>query len=217
MSGLIITISLFLSYLIYERFRLNKYISEIPLRIAVTGTRGKTAVVLMLASVFREEGRSVLAKTTGSTAQFVMPDGKANDIPSRGSPSILEQKRVLKKAYELRAEILVAEIMSIHPENHYTESQQILRPNIVVITNTRADHPEAWGSSSSAVSNVLLQDIPENCIVFIPESESSDLIRDTVKRRNGKLFETPASIPTDNAGMDTNSGGRFFPANTDLV
>ena len=54
------------AYLVLERIRLDRYRSAIPLTIAVTGTRGKTSVTRMLASVLRESGRRVLAKTTGS-------------------------------------------------------------------------------------------------------------------------------------------------------
>ena len=55
-------------FLTFERLLLEQRLRKIPLRISVTGTRGKSAVVRMLASVLREDGRRVVAKTTGAQA-----------------------------------------------------------------------------------------------------------------------------------------------------
>ena len=105
----------FVVILAYERVELNRLRRAIPLVIAVTGTRGKTGVVRLLASVLRESGKKVLAKTTGSRAQYVYPDGSIHDVPRRGIVSILEQKKTLRKAVSLGVDCLVVEIMSVHP------------------------------------------------------------------------------------------------------
>jgi hypothetical protein len=52
-----------LALLIVERLRLDRSRENIPLVIAVTGTRGKSTVTRMLASVLRCNGQHVLAKT----------------------------------------------------------------------------------------------------------------------------------------------------------
>jgi poly-gamma-glutamate synthase PgsB/CapB len=123
----------------------------------------------MLASVLREAGDTVLAKTTGSQAQFVLPDGTVQDVPRRGIVSILEQKKVLRKAVELRANCLVVEIMSIRPESHFVESQQILKPDIVLVTNVRRDHTEAMGETETEIASVLRLDLPSAASVYVPE------------------------------------------------
>ena len=123
---LLITISVFVLYLVYERAVLDRLRKSIPLVITVTGTRGKSTVVGQLASILRESGRVVRAKSTGSQAQFVLPDGTVERVARRGMVSILEQKKALKKAVTLKADSLVVEIMSIRPENHFIESQRIL-------------------------------------------------------------------------------------------
>lgn len=137
--------------------------------IAVTGTRGKSSVVRMLASVLREHGRKVLAKTTGSQAQLVFPDGSIQDIPRRGLVSILEQKKTLNAGAELRVDCVVVEIMSIRPENHTVESQQILKPDIVVVTNVRRDHVEAMGETETEIAGVFHRDFPPGSSVYVPE------------------------------------------------
>ncbi len=123
----------------------------------------------MLASVLRESGRRVLAKTTGSEAQLVLPDGTIEDLPRRGLVSILEQKKILKRGAGLRVDCLVVEIMSICAENHVVESQQILKPAIVVVTNIRRDHVEAMGETEPSIAGVIRTDFPRGCSVYVPE------------------------------------------------
>jgi len=166
---LLFLLTLFLIFLAYERVVLNRLRRSIPVVIAVTGTRGKSSVVRMLASVLRENGRTVLAKTTGSQAQMVLPDGSVQDIPRRGIVSILEQKKILNSAAALKVDCVVVEIMSIRPENHIVESQQILKPDIVVVTNVRRDHVEAMGETEQEIASVFQRDFPPGSSVYVPE------------------------------------------------
>ena len=169
MTVLAITLVGFFLCLLYERITLNRLRSSIPLVICVTGTRGKSSVVRLIASVLRESGRRVLAKTTGSQAQYVMPDGSILDVPRRGGVSILEQKKALRKAASLRVECFVVEVMSVQRENHAVESQKILKPDVVLLTNVRPDHIDAMGETEADVANVLALDLIPGSKVFLPE------------------------------------------------
>jgi poly-gamma-glutamate synthase PgsB/CapB len=185
---LLFSLTFFLLFLAYERVVLNKLRRSIPMVIAVTGTRGKSSVVRMLASVLRESGRRVLAKTTGSQAQLVLPDGTIQDIPRRGIVSILEQKKVLHAAAEFHVDCIVVEIMSIRAENHLVESQQILKPDIVVVTNVRRDHVEAMGETEQEIATVLRNDFTPGCTVYVPEEYAPLLVssqprNETIKMR----------------------------------
>lgn len=124
----------------------------------------------MIASVLRESGRTVVAKTTGSAARLIFPDGTETDFPRRGLPNILEQKRLVKKAVSLGADCLVAELMSIHPENHRIEACHLLQPSIVVVTNVRRDHTEAMGKTEEEIAKVLMLAIPPAATAFIPRA-----------------------------------------------
>lgn len=134
--------------------------------VAVTGTRGKSSVARALGSVLRANGRRVLVKTTGTQAQFVLPDGSIEEVSRRGPPTILEQKSVLRKAAQCGAEVLVVEIMSIEPENHVIESQRILRPDVVAITNVRPDHTGAMGSTVEDIAQTIALVMVPGCRVF---------------------------------------------------
>ncbi len=185
---LILTTLIFLSYLIIERIFLERRLKAIALRISVTGTRGKTTLVRMVAAMLRANGWQVLAKTTGSEAKYILPDGSEQDIPRRGLPSILEQKQLLKKAVQLRANCIVAEIMSIHPENHFVESLQLLRPNIVLLTNIRLDHTDAMGQTTHEIARVFCLDLPTGSRLFIPESELRTPIIEISQREGIELM-----------------------------
>ena len=214
---LLITLSVFVLYLVYERVILDRLRKSIPLVIGVTGTRGKSTVVRLLASILRESGKMVLAKSTGSQAQYILPDGTVESVARRGVVSILEQKKALKKATVLKVDCLVVEIMSIRPENHFIESQRILKPNVVVLTNVRRDHTEAMGEREEDIAKVLQLDFPEGAEVYVPQEHRKYLDPKTFPARSLHLTavpRTPVLSPTD---PDSSLLRNEFSENLDLV
>lgn len=180
---------LFLFYLIIESMVLTKRRESIPLRITVTGIRGKTSVVRLLTSVLRQEGKTVVAKTTGAKPCLLRSDGTEEILKRKGSPSILEQKKLIKTACKEHAQVIVSEIMSIHAENHYIESQRLLKPHMVVLTNIRLDHTEALGNTKEDISRVFCFDIPEKATVFIPENEKNPEFLHCIHQKNCKYIK----------------------------
>jgi gamma-polyglutamate synthase len=189
----------------------------IPLVITVTGTRGKSTVVRMLASIFRENGKVVLAKSTGSQAQYVLPDATVENVARRGIVSILEQKKALRKAAMLKVDCLVAEVMSIRPESHFVESQQILKPNIVVLTNVRRDHTEAMGEKEDDIAGVLQLDFPQGAEVYVPQEYKKYLDLKSPQTRSIHLTVVPPTPEPSAADPDSPSLGNEFSENLDLV
>jgi gamma-polyglutamate synthase len=217
LATLFIILVIFLLYLIIERIVLDHYNKSIPLIITVTGTRGKSSVVRMLASVLRENGKVVLAKTTGSAAKYIMPDASEVDVPRNRLISIIEQKNLIKKAAKIGAECVVAEIMSIHPENHFIESQQILKPNIVVITNTRKDHTETMGETTEKIASILSLDITNNSTCFIPQNENRSIFTAAVRNMKGSLVQVTNGISSAIQNKSQQMLNREFVENLDLV
>lgn len=202
-----------LAHLAVERILLGRYRRAVPLRIAVTGTRGKTTVTRLLASVLRESGRRVLAKSTGSEAAYVLPDGSEESIRRRGVASIIEQKRLLRRAARLRADTVVAEVMSIHPENHGVEAEKLLVPHIVLATNFRVDHVEAQGGTPADVAAVLALDVPPGARAFVPDAEWRPEFAAGVRSRGGSVERVSTGVAALAASED--HGG--FGGNVDLV
>jgi poly-gamma-glutamate synthase PgsB/CapB len=163
----------FLSYLVLERLRLGRDRRRIPLRIAVTGTRGKSGVTRLIAAGLRESGAGVMAKTTGARPALILPDGTEEEIPRPGrNPSIREQVRVVRRAAAMKADALVAEMMSIGGECLFTESRRIVRPGILALTNVRLDHLDAMGAGKEDIARTLTAAFPEGAVIFIPNEES---------------------------------------------
>jgi poly-gamma-glutamate synthase PgsB/CapB len=181
--------AILLAALAAERVRLDRSRRAVALRIAVTGTRGKTTVARLLASVLREDGRTVLAKTTGSEPCLVLPDGSVERVRRRGPASILEQKALLHRAARLRTDVVVAEVMSIHAENQQVEGRRILVPQLVLATNFHPDHTEAQGSTPEEVGAVLALAVPAGATVLAPEGRCPASFRDAVAAVGATLVE----------------------------
>lgn len=199
--------ALWLAHLVVERVRLGRDRRAVPLRIAVTGTRGKTTVTRRLAAVLAQDGRSVLAKTTGSEAAYLLPDGSIQEIPRLGAPSIIEQKRLLRQGAKLGVDVVIAEVMSLHAENHKVEVGQILQPHLVLVTNFRVDHTEAQGNTRAEVASILALDVPPRAKAFVPEAEWEEVFGELVTGRGGEVVKVPSGesrAPEGYAGFGTN-------------
>jgi poly-gamma-glutamate synthase PgsB/CapB len=212
---LIACLAAFLLFLTGERIALDRARRHIPIRIAVTGTRGKSGVARMLASVLRESGRKVIAKTTGSESVIVFPDGTEQKACRRGPASIREQIGLVRTASRAGADCLVAEVMSLQPENHFSESRQILQPTLVAITNARLDHTETMGATVEEIASVLALDITPGSSVFIPGMSLLAPITEAANSRGAGLFPIPAGEGARFYGVP--GQGLEFPENIDLV
>lgn len=164
---------------------------SVPLRIGITGTRGKSSVTRLIAAILREAGFRVLAKTTGSKPVLIFPDAEEKEISRRGAPSVLEGKKILKRASNLQVQALVSELMSISPECGFVESRQMIKPQILVITNVRLDHLAQMGSSRESVARSLASSIPQNATIFIPEEEFFPVFEQTASKLNSKVIQVP--------------------------
>ena len=210
-SVLLILAAAWLGFLVVERILLGRHRAAIPLRIAVTGTRGKTTVTRLLAGVLRESGQRVLAKSTGSEAAYVLPDGSLQPLRRRGVPSIIEQKRLLRVGASLGVDAVVAEIMSVHRENHLVEAREILHPHLVLATNFRVDHMDALGTTREAVARTLALDVPPGAQALVPAEEWEAAFQEEVGKGGGVV----KSIPSGEAPSAGAWGA--FGSNLDLV
>lgn len=128
-----------------------------------------------------------MAKTTGTLPILISPDGQETEIKRRGNPSILEGKKILKIAAKSRVKALVAEIMSIQPEYSFAESVQMIKPNILVITNVRLDHLSQMGSTKMEIARSLAACIPPHCTVFVLQEEFFPSFQDAAEKLKSKI------------------------------
>ncbi len=144
---------------------------SLPLRIAVTGTRGKSSVTRLIAAGLRAGGVRVVYKTTGSAAVIGDPSGAEHPVRRRAAPTPLEQRQLLHRATTWGASVLVAEAMSIRPESLAAELRRILVPTLVAITNVRADHVADLAEPARAFAHA----VPRTACVLFPDASKEDL------------------------------------------
>ena len=82
------------------------------------------------------------AKTTGTLARMILPDGREVPVFRPAGANIIEQVRIVSAAQRHGAEALVIECMALQPELHWLTESKFVRATHGVITNARADHLE---------------------------------------------------------------------------
>ncbi len=181
--------------LFLERQAVLRNVRRVTVRVAVTGTRGKSTVTRLIAAGLKEAGLPVLAKTTGSRTALILPDGREEEIARRGLPTILEQKRVLREAAALGVRALVIEMMSIQPEYLSAESRCLLHPQFLVISNVRLDHREEMGHTRPEIARSLAMAIRPGMTVFLLGTERHREFEIAAERTGARVItvENPAA------------------------
>jgi poly-gamma-glutamate synthase PgsB/CapB len=169
----------------------------------VNGTRGKSSVTRLIAGGLRAGGSRVFAKTTGTMARMIHPDGSETDVYRVGRPNIIEQTRIVRRAVECGAEAMVIECMAVSPELQPLSELRLIRSTVGVVTNARADHLDVMGPTVDDVARALAQTAPRGGHLFTAERERAHLI-DEVARERGTVMhlvdETTVS-PAELAGF----------------
>jgi poly-gamma-glutamate synthase PgsB/CapB len=179
----------YLAYGILEyRLHLGN-VRAIPIRVHVNGTRGKSSVTRLIAAGLRAGGVRTVAKTTGSAARYIGPDGSEEPVVRPGPPNVREQLGVLSRARRERARALVLECMAIRPDLQWFSEHRIIKSTVGVITNVRPDHLDAMGPTVDDVAVALAGTVPDRGIVFTAEHERLAPIAREAGRRGTEVKE----------------------------
>jgi poly-gamma-glutamate synthase PgsB/CapB len=162
-------------------------LAAIRYRIHVNGTRGKSSVTRLIAAGLREAGMVVCAKTTGSTARMILPDGHELPIYRPAGPNVIEQKRIVAVASAYGAEALVIECMAIQPLLQSLSELKLVRATHAVITNARPDHLEVMGPTEKEVAHALAGITPLRGKLYTAEHTHLDAMRAAAADRKSQL------------------------------
>lgn len=184
---LILTVSIIV-YGIFEYQIYRKRRDSILHRIHVNGIRGKSSTARLIASVLRESGLKTIGKTTGSAPRVIHFDGEESEIKRMGPARIIEQKKIMTKAYKENAQAAVFECMAINPEMQFCSEDKLIRANIFVLTNIRKDHLDVLGENEDDIFNSLSLSFPENSIIVTSEKNYLPQIEKICRERNNKLI-----------------------------
>jgi poly-gamma-glutamate synthase PgsB/CapB len=152
-----------------ERRDYEKQLSKLKIRIYVNGIRGKSTVTRLIAGVLREAGIQTLAKTTGSAAMVLLPNGEEIPIKRRSSATIMELFNIAREYLEKDTEAIVFETMALYPVNQSASQDLLVKGNINVITNVREDHQDVMGESLEEIADTLSLMIPHDGVLITAE------------------------------------------------
>ncbi len=191
------------TYGVVELRRHERNLRRIPIRVHVNGTRGKSSVTRLIAAGLRAGGRRTLAKTTGTMARLIRPDGSEVDVFRVGRPNVIEQTRIVRRAVETGSEALVIECMAVTPELQPLSELRLIRSTVGVITNCRADHLDVMGPTVDDVACALAQTCPRAGDLFTAEAERTHILEQVARSRGSKLHVTDAATvaPAELAGF----------------
>lgn len=184
----------------------RRMLSKIPLRILVNGTRGKTTVTRMTAAVLKEAGYCTYAKTTGSEARRILPDGTEEEYRREKRPvSMMEQLPFVRLAAKGGAQAIVVECMAQRPENQALIAEKLIKPHFVLMTNAYVDHIEEIGATEEETVEVLAQSITDECTVIAHDERFGAFTQKLVvpeKRADMSAFAAcPFPVHPDNAAL----------------
>jgi len=185
LTTLAVVVALLVEYALH-RYRL----ARIPLRIHVNGTRGKSSVTRLLAAALREAGHVTCAKTTGTLARMILPDGRELPVYRPQRPNIIEQVRIVATAAALKADALVVECMALQPGLQYLSEARLVRATHGVITNARPDHLDVMGPAPEDVARALCGMIPPGRVLFTAERALTSILADACRDRSATLSVT---------------------------
>jgi poly-gamma-glutamate synthase PgsB/CapB len=186
-----------LVWLLAEYRRHRRRLRGIPVRIVVNGIRGKSSITRLVAGALRAE-MPTIAKTTGTAARFILPDGRENPVSRRfGMANIVEQLDVVARAAALHPRALVAECMAVTPDLQQLNQEKLIQATIVVISNVREDHLEEMGPTLDDVARSLARSMPIGGVCVTAEQERAPILRAEADRRGCTLVVVDPESVTD--------------------
>jgi poly-gamma-glutamate synthase PgsB/CapB len=184
----------------------QRRLNQLDVRIHVNGIRGKSSVTRLIAGVLREAGFVTVAKTTGSAARVIGPQGQETPIRRLGAPTINEQVDIVRDHVRKDVEALVIECMAVRPLYQQYAQDFMIRSDITVITNIREDHQEEMGDTLEEITDSMSVTIPVNGLVVTAEDRAplrERLQRNAVKRGSRMLYADPLTVTDeDMRGFD---------------
>lgn len=181
---------LFVAYWYMRQKEHERRLRAYKVRVHVNGIRGKSTVSRLIAGILREAGYRTLAKTTGSAAVTIDPDG--NDIPIQrtGAANVKEQQDVIASWEPYHAEAMVIECMALQPKYQEWAERMVIQAHISVITNVREDHQDVMGETLPEIAVSMAHMCPTNGRLIVAEynPDLQLVLQKEAERRGSKLI-----------------------------
>jgi poly-gamma-glutamate synthase PgsB/CapB len=205
----LLLLAVLLGALFVEAKHHRQNLKHFTLRVHVNGTRGKSSVTRLIAAGLRAGGRKVVAKTTGTEAKIIHPDGTEEPLKRRGPANIKEYIAVEAKAAKMGADTLVFECMALRPDLQKFCEERLLKSTIGVITNVRADHEDIMGPDLPSIAKALSNTIPQDG-TLVTTPEAAELLKPFLNGAKGEHVFVPVGKPDTLSVQETQIGGETF-------
>jgi hypothetical protein len=155
--------------------------SDIPVRILVTGSRGKSSVVRLLQAGLAGGGLACRGRITGVVPREIGPGGE-REIERAAGAHVGEMRWWLRQLPRT-VHAVVLENSAISPELQPLAGHW-LGPGLTLLTGVVPDHQEAWGEGARAAQQALCLGVPEGGRVILPSTLEHDAsLRERLERR----------------------------------
>jgi gamma-polyglutamate synthase len=181
---------------VVEQRRHHANLDRIPIRVLVNGTRGKSSITRLCAGALRGGDLVTVAKTTGTAARLIHPDGSEEPVYRKFDiPNVVEQIGVVARATEFRPDALVVECMAVAPDLQELSQTKLIRATIGVLSNVREDHLTEMGPTLDDVARSFCRALPEGGICVTAERKRLPTVLAEARRRNCQvLVVDPESV-----------------------
>jgi poly-gamma-glutamate synthase PgsB/CapB len=186
---------LLLAGVIEQRNHLRN-LRSIPTRVVVNGIRGKSSITRLCAGALRGGGLVTVAKTTGTAARLIAPDGEEEPVYRKfGLANIIEQIGIVRRAAAHRPDALVIECMAVLPDLQEVNERKLIQSTVCVICNVREDHLAEMGPTLDHIARSLARSMPLGGICITAERDRIGVLREEAARRNCRLVQVdPESV-----------------------
>lgn len=181
---------------IAEQRRHYRNLHSIPTRVLVNGIRGKSSITRLCAGALRGGGLVTTAKTTGTAARFIHPDGSEEPVYRKfGIANVVEQIGIVRRAAAYRPDALVIECMAVMPDLQEINQSKLIRSTIGVLCNVREDHLAEMGPTLDDVARSLSRSMPVGGICLTAEKDRLAILQEEADKRNCRLIAVdPESV-----------------------
>ncbi|GAB3131329.1 poly-gamma-glutamate synthase PgsB [Tsukamurella serpentis] len=175
---------------VLEQRRHHQNLHSIPVRVVINGIRGKSSITRLCAGALRGGDLVTVAKTTGTAARFIPPDGTDEQIHRRfGLANVIEQVGIVRRAASFRPDALVIECMAVLPDLQEINERKLIHSTICVICNVREDHVAEMGPTLEDIARSLSRSMPKGGVCVTAEKEHVHVLREEARKRDCRLIE----------------------------
>lgn len=199
----LVFVVLFGLYLGLTARRAHRHRDEIPQRVLVTGTRGKSGTVRLIHAALSHNGIAAFGKITGTAASELFVDSSEHSTTRLGPATSGEMNSSLVRAAEQNAAVGIFECMAVSPSLVRLVTEQMVRPEIVVIPTIRLDHLEEEGTDEVEIARSILAATAsvKTVVTGVTQPEVIAAFEELAKERDLNItFVTPTEATPQIAG-----------------